>query len=83
MDASDSTNWNEELIEEYVDEHPHKENRDVTYSGPDDNNNLVKEAIIAVLCNCIVEGISNLGHSKEEAKKIKACADLLAEIIDE
>lgn len=76
MDVSDSTNWNQDLIEEYVDEHPHKERNK-------DNNNLVKEAIIAVLCNCIVEGISNLGHSKEEAKKIKACADLLAEIIDE
>lgn len=37
MDASDSTNWNQELIEEYVDEHPHdttkEENKDVTYCG--------------------------------------------------
>ena len=37
MDASDSTNWNQDLIEEYVDEHSHditeEENKDVTYFG--------------------------------------------------
>ena len=25
MDVSDSLDWNQELIEEYVDEHPHNE----------------------------------------------------------
>ncbi len=36
MDASDSTNWNPELIDEYVDEHPHdipEEKKDETYLG--------------------------------------------------
>ena len=37
MDASDSTNWNQDLIEEYADEHSHdnieEENKDVTYFG--------------------------------------------------
>ena len=36
MDASDSTNWNQELIDEYVDEHPHdipEEKKADTYLG--------------------------------------------------
>lgn len=139
MDVSDSMDWNQELIEEYVDEHPHEENRSVTYLGlvrgntyalkqqshlmkkgdhvialdfeptnddskadvlvrhalygtywvnhrqleEIDNNNLVKEALIALLCNRIVECMPNLGHSKEEAKKIQDCANLLVGLIDE
>lgn len=34
MDASDSTAWNQELIDEYVDEHPHNEKRHPSKYNP-------------------------------------------------
>lgn len=45
MDASDSTNWNQELIDEYVDEHPHNEKRHPS------NYNPTKIIIIQVTIN--------------------------------
>lgn len=49
MDVSDSIDWNQDLIDEYVDEHPHEES-------------------------------SYLGHSKQEAKKIQVCVNILVKI---